>query len=99
MASASTERRTSGPAKAGRKHQVLVFSTPTCSWCNREKKYLRERRVPFRDIDVSRDPQAAKDLVRRTGQMGVPVTIIDNGKPIIGFDKPQIDRLLGLSSS
>lgn len=96
MATAPTERRSSAP-KTGRKHQVLVFSTPTCSWCNREKKYLREHRVPFRDIDVSRDPQAAKDLARRTGQMGVPVTIIDNGKPIIGFDKPQIDRLLGLS--
>ena len=76
-------------------HRVLVFSTPTCSWCNRLEAYLREQRVPFRDIDVSRDDQAAKDLVRRTGQTGVPVIDID-GRPVVGFDKPTIDALLGL---
>ena len=86
MATASTERR----------HRVLVFTTPTCPWCVRVKKYLRERHVPFREIDVARDQRAARDLVRRTGQQGVPVVEID-GKPIIGFDKPKIDKLLGLS--
>ena len=76
-------------------HKVLVFTAPTCSWCVRLKAYLRERQVPFREIDVARDQRAAQDLVRRTGQMGVPVIEID-GRPIVGFDKPQIDRLLGL---
>ncbi|MDA8438960.1 MAG: glutaredoxin family protein [Propionibacterium sp.] len=84
-------------APTERKHRVLVFTTPTCSWCQRLKTYLRERNVQFREIDVSRDATAARDLVRRTGQMGVPVIEID-GRPIVGFDKPQIDRLLGLSS-
>ena len=84
-------------APTERKHRVLVFTTPTCSWCQRLKTYLRERHVQFREIDVSRDAQAARDLVRRTGQMGVPVIEID-GRPIVGFDKPQIDRLLGLSA-
>lgn len=83
-------------APTERKHRVLVFTTPTCSWCRRVKDYLRERHVQFREIDVSRDAKAARDLVRRTGQMGVPVVEID-GRPIVGFDKPQIDRLLGLS--
>ena len=78
-----------------RAHRVLVFTTPTCSWCTRAKAYLREQRVPFREIDVSRDASAARDLVRRTGQMGVPVVEID-GRPIVGFDRDQIDRLLGL---
>ncbi|MCV2395367.1 glutathione S-transferase N-terminal domain-containing protein [Actinotalea sp. M2MS4P-6] len=78
-------------------HKVLVFTTPTCSWCNRLKAYLRERRVPFREVDVSRDTSAARDVQRRTGQMGVPVIVIDN-KPIVGFDRPKIDRLLGLTS-
>ncbi|MEZ5096027.1 MAG: glutaredoxin domain-containing protein [Nocardioides sp.] len=76
---------------------MLVFTTPTCSWCTKVKRYLRERQVPFREIDVARDAAAARDLVRRTGQMGVPVVEID-GKPIVGFDKPTIDRLLGLTS-
>jgi glutaredoxin 3 len=78
-----------------RPHRVLVFTTPTCPWCNRAKSYLRGRGVPFREVDVSRDPGAARDLVRRTGQMGVPVIEID-GRPIVGFDQARIDALLGL---
>ena len=78
-----------------RPHRVLVFTTPTCPWCTRAKSYLRTRGVPFREIDVSRDPSAARDLVRRTGQMGVPVVEID-GRPIVGFDQAKIDTLLGL---
>ncbi len=76
-------------------HRVLVFTTPTCPWCARAKSYLRSKGVQFREVDVSRDPSAARDLVRRTGQMGVPVVEID-GRPIVGFDQPKIDALLGL---
>ncbi|HVC86553.1 MAG TPA: glutaredoxin family protein [Gaiellaceae bacterium] len=78
-------------------HRVLVFTTPTCPWCVRAKQYLRQRNVKFREVDVSRDAAAARDLVRRTGQMGVPVVEID-GRPIVGFDKQQINRLLGLAA-
>ncbi len=49
----------------------------------------------FREVDVSGDQAAARDMVRRTGQMGVPVTLIGN-RPVLGFDQAQIDRLLGL---
>ncbi len=79
----------------GGSHRVIVFSTPTCPWCSRAKSYLRSRGVPFRDVDVSRDAAAARDLVRRTGQMGVPVIEID-GRPIVGFDQRRIDAALGL---
>lgn len=79
-----------------RPHRVLVFTTPTCPWCVRAKGYLRSRGVRFREVDVARDPNAARDLVRRTGQMGVPVIEID-GRPIVGFDQAAVDRLLGLS--
>lgn len=75
--------------------RVIVFTTPTCPWCNRAKAYLRQQKIPFREVDVSRDAAAARDLVRRTGQMGVPVIEI-NGRPIVGFDRAQVDRLLGL---
>ncbi len=80
-----------------RQQKVLVFTTPTCPWCVRVKRYLTEQKITFREVDVSRDQAAAKDLVRRTGQMGVPVVEID-GRPVIGFDKPRIDRMLGLTS-
>jgi glutaredoxin-like YruB-family protein len=82
----------------GGAHRVIVFSSPTCVWCNRAKTYLRGRGVPFRDVDVSGDPAAARDLVRRTGQMGVPVIEID-GRPIVGFDQARIDSALGLHAS
>jgi glutaredoxin 3 len=79
----------------GGTHRVIVFSSPTCVWCMRAKTYLRTQGVAFRDVDVSRDPAAARDLVRRTGQMGVPVIEID-GLSIVGFDQARIDSALGL---
>jgi glutaredoxin-like YruB-family protein len=79
----------------GGTHRVIVYSSPTCVWCMRAKTYLRSRGVPFRDVDVSRDPAAARNLVRRTGQMGVPVIEVD-GRPIVGFDQARIDSALGL---
>ncbi|MGQ9879274.1 MAG: glutaredoxin family protein [Armatimonadota bacterium] len=75
--------------------RVIVFSTPNCPYCNMAKRYLRERGIRFRDVDVSRDLAAARDMVRRSGQQGVPVIDI-NGKIVIGFDKAKINQLLGL---
>ncbi len=75
--------------------RVIVFSTPNCPYCNMAKRYLRERGIRFRDVDVSRDPAAARDMVRRSGQQGVPVIDI-NGKIVVGFDRAKINQLLGL---
>lgn len=75
--------------------RVLIFTTPTCAFCNMAKKYFRERGVRFTEVDVSRDAAAARDMVRRSGQQGVPVIDI-GGKIVVGFDRPKIDRLLGL---
>lgn len=76
--------------------RIILFTTPTCSYCRVAKKYLRERGVPFKDVDVSKDPIAARDMVRRSGQQGVPVIDI-GGKIVVGFDRPKIDQLLGLN--
>ena len=76
--------------------RVIVFSTPSCSFCNMAKKYFREKGVKFRDVDVSRDQAAARDMVRRSGQSGVPVIDI-GGKIIVGFDRPKINKLLGIN--
>ncbi len=78
-----------------RQKRVIVFSTPTCSWCRRLKSYLRENNIRFKDIDVSRDQNAARDIVRMTGQQGVPVILINN-RPIVGFQKDKINRLLDI---
>jgi glutaredoxin-like YruB-family protein len=75
--------------------KVVVFSTPTCSYCNMAKSYFREKGIKFTDVDVSRDQTAARDMVRRSGQMGVPVIDI-GGKVVVGFNRPQINILLGI---
>jgi len=76
--------------------RVIVFSTPTCTYCNLAKNYFRQKNVKFRDVDVSRDQSAARDMLKRSGQSGVPVIDI-GGKVIIGFDRPKIDKLLGIN--
>lgn len=75
--------------------RVTVYSTPSCSWCTRLKTYLKKNRIIFSDVDVSKDPRAAEELVRRSGQQGVPQTDID-GQIIVGFDKVKIDQLLDI---
>lgn len=78
--------------------KVVLFSTSTCSWCRRAKRYLSERRVPFKEVNIERNPGAARDLVRKTGQTGVPVIKIGN-RWIVGFDKGSIDRELARKAS
>lgn len=73
--------------------KVVVFSTPTCSWCRKLKSYLRAKGVRFVDVDVSKDAKAACDMVRKTGQQGVPQMWINN-QPVVGFDQAKIDKLL-----
>lgn len=75
---------------------VKVYSTPSCPYCNMLKNYLRSKGIKFVDYDVSRDERKAMEMVRISGQMGVPVVVI-NGKVVVGFNKPLIDRLLNLS--
>jgi glutaredoxin-like YruB-family protein len=77
--------------------KVIMFTTPTCSFCNSAKRYLREKNIRFTEVDVSRDFSAARDLQRRTGQTGVPVIMINN-RPIVGFDRPKINQMLNIKS-
>ncbi len=77
-------------------NRVTVYSTPSCPWCNKLKQYLKENGIPFRDIDVSKNTSAAQEMVKKTGQQGVPQAEI-NGHWVVGFDKPKIDKLLGLT--
>lgn len=75
--------------------RVIIFSTPTCSFCNMAKKYFRAKGIKFRDIDVSQDMAAARDMIRRSGQQGVPVIDI-GGRIVVGFDRVKVDRYLNL---
>ena len=75
---------------------VTVYSTPTCSWCNTLKTWLRKNNVPFTVVDISRNQSAAEELVRRSGQQGVPQTDI-NGEIVVGFDQKKLKELLEIN--
>lgn len=73
--------------------KVKVYSTPTCPYCHLVKDFLHEKGIEFEDIDVAADHEAAREMVKKSGQMGVPQIEI-NGKVIVGFDKPAIEKEL-----
>ena len=76
--------------------RVTVYSTPTCSWCNTLKTWLGKNNIRYTDIDISKDQRAAEDLVRRSGQQGVPQTDV-NGRIVVGFDQAKLSELLEIS--
>jgi len=73
---------------------VIVYTTPTCPYCDMAKQYLDQKGVKYESIDVSTDSARAQEMIDKSGQMGVPVLDI-NGKVIVGFDKGAIDAALG----
>ena len=75
--------------------RVTVYTTPTCSWCTTIKTHLKKHGIRYTEQDVSRDQNAAAEMQRKSGQMGVPQTDI-GGEMIVGFDKAKINRLLGI---
>ena len=74
---------------------IKIYSTPSCPYCYTLKMFLREHNIEFEDIDVSKDEEALKEMVEKSGQMGVPVVEID-GQIVVGFDKEKISKLLNL---
>jgi glutaredoxin-like YruB-family protein len=74
---------------------ITIYSTTACPYCTMAKNYLKQKGFSFKDIDVSRDTVAADRMVKKSGQMGVPVLEIGN-EIIVGFDKGRINRALGI---
>ena len=75
--------------------KVTVYSTPPCHFCRMAKDFFTSKGIVYEDFDISSDLVKRKEMVDKSGQMGVPVILIDN-KLIIGFDKPKIMELLGI---
>jgi len=74
---------------------VKVYSTSTCPFCIRAKQFLKDNNIQFEDIDVSSDQVKVEEMMKISGQMGVPVLDIE-GEVIVGFDKEKISQVLGL---
>ena len=75
--------------------KVVVYSTPTCPFCIRAKQYLKDNNIEFINHDVGSDQAKAQEMMKKSGQMGVPVIDIE-GQIIIGFDKDRIKEMLGI---
>jgi glutaredoxin-like YruB-family protein len=75
---------------------VVVYTTPTCSWCTAVKRHLDENGIRYREVNVAADTKAAEAMVKKSGQQGVPQTEI-NGQIIVGFDKTRINSMLGIN--
>ena len=74
--------------------EVVIYSTPTCPYCKRAKDYLSRKGIPYTDINVAEDREKAKEMIQKSGQMGVPVIIIDNNEVVVGFNQSLLDKLL-----
>ncbi len=73
--------------------KVVIYSTPTCPYCKRAKDYLSRKGIRYTDIDVAQDKEKTKEMIDKSGQMGVPVIIIDD-EIMVGFNQVLLDKLL-----
>ncbi len=79
--------------------KVTIYSTPTCPYCRMTKEYLKDKKVEFTDYNVAEDQEKAEEANKKSGQMAVPVIVIDGDKEekiIVGFAKEELDKALGL---
>lgn len=72
---------------------IKVYSTESCPWCVKAKQYLKSKNIEYIEVNVGEDMEGREEMIKLSGQMGVPVINID-GKIIVGFDKMAIDEAI-----
>lgn len=77
-------------------HEVKIYTTPTCAFCHAAKEFFKEHKIEFKEYDVARDVEAREEMIRKSGQLGVPVIDI-GGKLVIGFNRMKLAELLGIT--
>lgn len=75
--------------------EVKIYTTPTCVYCKMTKKFFEEHGIKYQELNVAADAKAREDMVRISGQLGVPVITIDN-EVVIGYDPEELTRFLGI---
>ena len=73
--------------------QVTIYSTPTCVYCNAAKAFFKEKGVAYTEHNVGADMERRKEMIEKSGQMGVPVIYIGD-EMVVGFDEEQLRGLL-----
>ncbi len=77
------------------KKTIAIYTTPTCVYCKMTKAFFKENNVVYEEKDVSIDKKSRDEMVKKSGQLGVPVIDID-GQITVGFDKEKLSQLLGI---
>jgi glutaredoxin-like YruB-family protein len=77
--------------------KVEIYSTPTCVYCNASKEFFKQNNVEYTEHNVATDLAKRKEMIEKSGQMGVPVIMIDN-ELVVGFDKARLSELLGIAT-
>ncbi len=75
--------------------QVTIYSTPTCHFCHMAKEFFKEKNIAYTEHNVASDLEKRKEMIEKSGQMGVPVIVIGD-ELTVGFNQPKIAQLLGL---
>ncbi len=75
---------------------VTIYSTPTCHFCHMAKEFFKANSVTYTEYNVASDLEKRKEMIEKSGQMGVPVILIGD-ELTVGFDKPKIAKLLGIA--
>jgi glutaredoxin-like YruB-family protein len=73
--------------------QVAIYSTPTCPYCKKAKDYFTEKGISYTDYNVAQDRDKAKEMIQKSGQMGVPVILIGD-TVIVGFNQAKVEEAL-----
>lgn len=76
---------------------VVIYTTPTCGYCYQAKEFLTRQGVPFVEKNVAADRRAATEMIKLSGQQGVPVITVD-GQVVVGFNQPRLRQLLQQAS-
>ena len=77
--------------------QVTIYSTPTCHFCQLAKDFFAEKNIQYTAYDVSSDAEKRDEMIKLTGQLGVPTIVID-GAVMVGFDREKIAGKLGIEA-
>ncbi len=75
--------------------EIIIYSTPTCVYCNMAKTFFKSNGVEYKDFNVAADLDKRKEMIDKTGQMGVPVIDL-GGDIVVGFDEAKIRQILNI---
>lgn len=88
--------------------KVVIYTTPTCTYCRQTKEFFREKGVVYEEYDVAANAARREEMIEKSGQMGVPVIAISNGgdspagepeeQIIIGYNRRGLESALGLTA-